>query len=693
VSGVHENIELSIECCTSELIPWSGTRILFQCCIHKYYYSTIIMVKRPSVLGLHAIAAILLLAFTSQHVFAQNAQTYHANSILLDGGSGNSIFFPAPVSGGAQTFNWPTGGGTVATQGYVTTLLGNYLPLAGGTMSGNILLATHNVSGAGTVSANTFTAGAATTSGVLNLFVYPAAVTGSLNNANASTQTNSLPTTGGTLAVATNVAGTNVATATTATNLAMPFSSSGSTGVGLPVFGITQSGGGIGIQGNAGTGGGYGVIGRTGSGGIGVDGIGTGTGVGVYATSQGSGFPLVIQSGTNVVDVLSSNWQITSAGVFNGNAVGLVLPYTPTTLTTGGDLISINQSGAGTAIHGISQTAAGAGVMGSESGSGGYGLYGAASGVGGYALYLSVGGSSTPITIQSSSTATNDVTSTNWSITHAGAPTFAADASVNGVIVGTQGGSQSTKVGNGAVTNFNNSTSIGFFASNGSSGADNTAVGTNALRNAGSPTHTTAIGEGAGGNSAFTGGDGNTFLGNASGNGASGILNATAIGYRANVTTSNSLVLGSIVGVNGAVSSTNVGIGTTAPVAMLSVGTSSALQVDASGNLSTTGTLAIGSGTPIKRVLSAGVDISGVTISGGTTTSGTISGGGFGALNNSDAVIVEFTNTGILTTGTIMWSAGVSNAPGDAITITFYNAGATYVVPAGTVAIATIIHE
>ena len=49
------------------------------------------------------------------------------------------------------------------------------------------------------------------------------------------------------------------------------------------------------------------------------------------------------------------------------------------------------------------------------------------------------------------------------------------------------------------------------------------------------------------------------------------VTNATAIGYQAYVAKSNSLVLGSITGVNGASASTNVGIGTTAPTARLEV--------------------------------------------------------------------------------------------------------------------------
>jgi hypothetical protein len=62
----------------------------------------------------------------------------------------------------------------------------------------------------------------------------------------------------------------------------------------------------------------------------------------------------------------------------------------------------------------------------------------------------------------------------------------------------------------------------------------------------------------------------NTFIGSQT-TGATGINNATAIGSNAQVTQSNSLVLGSIKGVNGASSSTNVGVGITAPTSVLHV--------------------------------------------------------------------------------------------------------------------------
>ena len=51
----------------------------------------------------------------------------------------------------------------------------------------------------------------------------------------------------------------------------------------------------------------------------------------------------------------------------------------------------------------------------------------------------------------------------------------------------------------------------------------------------------------------------------------SGLTNTTAIGANAQVSQSNSLVLGSINGANGATADTLVGIGTTAPKAKLEV--------------------------------------------------------------------------------------------------------------------------
>jgi hypothetical protein len=111
----------------------------------------------------------------------------------------------------------------------------------------------------------------------------------------------------------------------------------------------------------------------------------------------------------------------------------------------------------------------------------------------------------------------------------------------------------------GAFAGVNNTTggSNTFFgeeagASN-TTGANNTFIGQNADYFAADPT---------GDNNTLLGA--NTFLN-------SGINNGTAIGANASVTQSNSLILGSINGVNGATADTKVGIGTTAPAFRLHI--------------------------------------------------------------------------------------------------------------------------
>jgi microcompartment protein CcmK/EutM len=76
----------------------------------------------------------------------------------------------------------------------------------------------------------------------------------------------------------------------------------------------------------------------------------------------------------------------------------------------------------------------------------------------------------------------------------------------------------------------------------------------------------TFVGESAGYSNTIE--NANSFFG-ARSNGAAGITNATALGYQAQVSQSNSLVLGSIAGVNSATESVNVGIGTDRPARQL----------------------------------------------------------------------------------------------------------------------------
>ena len=167
------------------------------------------------------------------------------------------------------------------------------------------------------------------------------------------------------------------------------------------------------------------------------------------------------------------------------------------------------------------------------------------------------------------------------------------------------------QVGKPTTTGSNNAGFGKFALTNNTTGSDNAAFGYNALLNNTTASSNTALGRSAlftmnfaagqtnntavgyqalystnptsssdgkmnssiGYNSGYniTTGTYNTFLG-ASADASSGTLtNATAIGAQAYVAQSNSLVLGSISGVNGATANTNVGIGTNTPATELQV--------------------------------------------------------------------------------------------------------------------------
>ncbi|MEP7321113.1 MAG: hypothetical protein ABI761_04300 [Saprospiraceae bacterium] len=80
-------------------------------------------------------------------------------------------------------------------------------------------------------------------------------------------------------------------------------------------------------------------------------------------------------------------------------------------------------------------------------------------------------------------------------------------------------------------------------------------------------------------------GDDNTALGFGADVALGDLINATAIGAHAFVADSNSMVLGSINGINGATSNVHVGIGTTTPENTLSIGLTSQFQVNDTGNI------------------------------------------------------------------------------------------------------------
>ena len=179
--------------------------------------------------------------------------------------------------------------------------------------------------------------------------------------------------------------------------------------------------------------------------------------------------------------------------------------------------------------------------------------------------------------INVNSTASHDIGGNRW--------VYAGNAGANNTLLGNTSntvmtGGNNTLVGASAGAIVNGATSNTLVGSSAGvlniSGVSNTLVGASA----GSSTtggSNTFLGANAGvttvGANANTTGTNNTYIGTNAGPGAAstGITNAAAIGNAATVTASNSLVLGSINGNNGAAANTNVGIGTTAPGASLEI--------------------------------------------------------------------------------------------------------------------------
>lgn len=128
----------------------------------------------------------------------------------------------------------------------------------------------------------------------------------------------------------------------------------------------------------------------------------------------------------------------------------------------------------------------------------------------------------------------------------------------------------------------NNATGIQALTYN-TTGNSNNAVGLQALYANTTGDNNTAIGESALIDNTL--GNNNTALGYLANVASNALENTTAIGTRAYVSQNNSLVLGSINGVNGATANTNVGIGTTAPQTLLHInGTTPNLRVTGGSN-------------------------------------------------------------------------------------------------------------
>lgn len=146
-------------------------------------------------------------------------------------------------------------------------------------------------------------------------------------------------------------------------------------------------------------------------------------------------------------------------------------------------------------------------------------------------------------------------------------------------------GSANSGFGRGALQNSTtggDNTAIGSIALyDNIDGHSNTALGLQSLRYNTAGTYNTGIG--ATTLSSNVTGHRNTALGYGADVGSADLENATAIGQRAFVEQDNSMVLGSIDGVNGATQNTNVGIGTTTPSERLTV----------EGNIKSTGRIGI----------------------------------------------------------------------------------------------------
>ena len=146
-----------------------------------------------------------------------------------------------------------------------------------------------------------------------------------------------------------------------------------------------------------------------------------------------------------------------------------------------------------------------------------------------------------------------------------------------GALYANTGGTYNTAVGASALglnSNGNANTASGWEAmQTNSTGSNNTAIGVFALDQSDTGSNNTGLGYETGSTMDFstTTGCCNTFLGAYSAASTGTLTNATAVGAYSVVGASNSLVLGSINGVNTATASTNVGIGTTAPLFTLDI--------------------------------------------------------------------------------------------------------------------------
>ena len=209
----------------------------------------------------------------------------------------------------------------------------------------------------------------------------------------------------------------------------------------------------------------------------------------------------------------------------------------------------------------------------------------------------------------------------------------AANTGTSNTFVGRFAGTSNTTAnGNsffGALAGRDTSTGVNNAFFGASAGLQNTSGQANAFfgNNSGG-SNTTGIGNtflGRLGGAVNTTGNFNTTVGFATDFLSPDLSNATAIGARAAVGQSNSLVLGSINGVNGSTVDTNVGIGTTAPTQKLHVVGNGLITGDLFVGGTFSATLPSGSASYIQNTTSPQAT-SNFNISGNGTAGGTLTG-------------------------------------------------------------------
>ena len=194
-----------------------------------------------------------------------------------------------------------------------------------------------------------------------------------------------------------------------------------------------------------------------------------------------------------------------------------------------------------------------------------------------------------------------------------------------------QFGTHNVVMGSWALKSRTNATSNTAMGSNalgaGTTGSYNAALGYFALQNI-ATNYNTAIGHEAG--KTITTGANTTFVG-ASADGTATVANSAAIGSNAYVTLNNSMVLGSVNGVNGAAETVKVGIGINAPAARLHVvntnGTTTASGLLVESNNTTTYTTA--GAIEANNTATGNIQVAGIRSTVGNTNKGYGVGGYF----------------------------------------------------------------